>query len=62
MKKYMGILAYSLKEVFPYVYSYPWVFLASKQDLNQEEYVFFGPWGINTIDKNTLTDAFLSVN
>lgn len=60
--RYMGILAYSLKEVFPYVYSYPWVFLASKQDLNQEEYVFFGPWEINTIDKNTLTDAFLSVN
>lgn len=59
---YYDILCYSLKEVFPYVYEYPGVFLASKQKLSdQEEYVPHGPYEINTIDRNTLTDAYLEI-
>jgi spermidine synthase len=57
--RYLDILCYSLKEVFPFVYQYPGVFLASKQDLQQEEYVPTTPHEVNTIDRNTLTDAYL---
>jgi len=58
--RFLRILFYSLKESFPYVYSIDEVFLASKQQLDRDEYIPFGPWEINTIDKNTLTDAFLN--
>ena len=58
--RYLKILYYSLKEAFPYVYSYPWVFLATKQKLDIPEYIPYGAYEINTIDKNTLTDAFLN--
>ncbi|MCK4901802.1 MAG: hypothetical protein KAS76_00480 [Thermoplasmatales archaeon] len=57
--RYLDILYYSLKEAFPFVYSYQGVFLASIRDLDQLEYVPSTPYEINTIDRNTLTDAFL---
>ena len=56
--RFLDILYYSLKEAFPYVYSYSYVFLASKQKLDQLEYVPSTPHEINTIDRNTLTDAY----
>lgn len=57
--RYLDILYYSLKEAFPFVYSYPGIFLASKQRLEQKEYIPIGPYEVNTIDKNTLTPAYL---
>ncbi len=57
--RFQDILFYSLKEGFPYIYSYSGVFLATKQELDQLEYVPSTPYEINTIDRNTLTDAFL---
>lgn len=57
--RYFDILFYSLKEAFSYVYSYSGVFLATNQDLDQLEYIPSTPYEINTIDRNTLTDAFL---
>jgi len=60
--RYLDILYYSLKEAFPLVYPYEGVFLATKQELDQLEYVPYGPYEINTIDHNTLTDAYLMEN
>ncbi|MCL5406977.1 MAG: fused MFS/spermidine synthase [Patescibacteria group bacterium] len=57
--RYADILFYSLKEAFPYVYNYPDVFVASKKELDKEEYSPQTPYEINTLNKNTLTDAFL---
>jgi len=57
--RYLGILYYSLKEVFPFVYHYDDVFVASKMDFGIEEYNPKTMWEINTIDRNVLTDAFL---
>ena len=59
--RYLDILYYSLKEAFPYVYSYSDsnVFLATKQKLNQKEYVPRGPYEVNTIDRNLLTQVYL---
>jgi len=57
--RYLDILFYSLKEAFSYIYSYSGVFLATNQDLDQLEYIPSTPYEINTIDRNTLTDAFL---
>jgi len=59
--RYGDILYYSLKEAFPFVYSYPIVFLASKRDLNQPEaeYIPLSPYEVNTIDRNTLAQAYL---
>jgi spermidine synthase len=59
--RYGDILYYSLKEAFPFVYSYPIVFLASKRDLNQPEaeYTPLSPYEVNTIDRNTLTQVYL---
>jgi len=57
--KYLDILYYSLKEAFSFVYSYEYVFTASKLKLDQLEYVPSTPYEINTIDRNTLTDAYL---
>ena len=54
---YCDILYYSMKEAFPYVYSYYGVFLASKQKLDETEYEPTTPYKINTIDRNTLADA-----
>jgi len=55
---YYDILFYSLKEAFPYVYKYAGVFLATKQKLDKVEYGPSSPYEINTIDRNTLTNAF----
>lgn len=57
--KYTDILYYSLKEEFAHVYQYPGVFLATKQQIDKEEYEPTTPYEINIIDKNTLTDAYL---
>jgi len=57
--RYLDILFYSLKEAFPFVYPYSGVFVASKLELDQLEYVPSTPYEVNTIDRNTLTDAFL---
>jgi len=57
--RYLDILYYSLKEAFPFVYSYSGVFMASKQKIDQLEYVPSTSYEINTIDRNTLTDAYL---
>jgi spermidine synthase len=57
--RYIDILYYSLKETFPYVYIYEAVFIASKQKLDKTEYETTTPYEINTIDKNTLTQAYL---
>ena len=61
--RFRDILYYSLKEAFPFVYyhhaDYVGVFIASKQNLGYPEYAPEGPYEINTIDKNTLTDAYL---
>jgi len=61
--RYLDILYYSLKEAFPFVYSSPAVFFASKKDLNQPEaeYVPCSPYEVNTIDRNTLTQAYLGL-
>jgi predicted membrane-bound spermidine synthase len=57
---YYDILYYSLKETFPYVYQYSGVFLATKNPLiDNTEYTTIDEYEINTIDKNTLTNAFL---
>jgi len=62
-ERFRDILYYSLREAFPFVSYYHGddvgVFVASKQSLNSPEYVPAGPFEINTIDKNTLTDAYL---
>ncbi len=58
--RYLDILYYSLKEALPFVYPNPLVFLASKQPLNDEEYKPYGEYEINTINRNTLTDAYLN--
>ena len=58
--RFQDILYYSLKEVFSFVYSYDGIFLASNQDLGQLEYVPVTSYEINTIDRNTLTDAYLN--
>ncbi len=57
--RYFDILYYSLKECFLHVYSYDGVFLATNDNLNQLEYVPTTSYAINTINKNTLTDAYL---
>ena len=61
--RFRDIVYYSLKEVFPFVYYHHavnvGVFIASKQELGYPEYAPIGPYEINTIDKNTLTDAYL---
>ncbi|MFC2056585.1 spermidine synthase [Chloroflexota bacterium] len=61
--RFRDILYYSLKEAFPFVSYHDGdevgVFVATKQDLGNPEYVPVGPYEINTIDKNTLTDAYL---
>jgi len=58
--RYYDILYYSLKEAFPYAYRYNDVFLATKTPLLEEiEYTPTGPYEINTIDRNTLADAYL---
>lgn len=59
-RRYSDILYYSLKENFDFVYEYPGVFLASKQKLNEEEYVPVSDYEINTLDKKTLIKAFLN--
>ena len=51
-----------MKEAFPFDYSYEGVFLATMQKLNQLEYVPSSPYEINTIDRNTLTNAYLGIN
>ena len=58
--RYYDIIYYSLKEVFPYIYHYPGVFLASKNPFGYEEYIPTTKFEINTIDRNTLTDAYLN--
>ena len=58
--RYQDILYYSLNEAFPFIYSHQFVFLASSKKLNQTEYVPNSTYEINTIDKNTLTDAYCS--
>jgi len=50
-----------MKEAFPYVYSYRGVLLATKQKLDQLEYIPSTPYEINTIDRNILTDTFLGI-
>ena len=61
--RFRDIVYYSIKEAFPFVYYHHaenvGVFVASKQNLDYSEYVPVGPYEINTIDKNTLTDAYL---
>ena len=61
--RFRDILFYSLKEVFPFVYYHHGddvgVFICVKEDLGDIEYVPVGPYEINTIDRNTLTDAYL---
>ncbi|MFC2044146.1 spermidine synthase [Chloroflexota bacterium] len=61
--RFRDILYYSLREEFPFVYYHHdqnvGVFVASKLDLDFPQYVPIGPHEINTIDKNTLTDAYL---
>ena len=59
---YTDILYYSIKEAFDFVYEYPGVFLASKHPLNETEYVPQSDYEINTIDKNTLTQAYRKYN
>jgi spermidine synthase len=58
--RFLDILYYSLNEVFPFVYSRPGFFLATKSKLDLDEYEPTSGYEINTIDKNTLTDAYLS--
>ena len=57
--EYYDILYYSLKQSFSHVYDYPGVFVASQKLFPGEEYQPTTPYKINTLDKNTLTDAFL---
>jgi len=57
--KYLGLIFYSLKEVFPYVYYKKDVFIASKVELEgEEEYNPIVPYAINTIDKNIANKYF----
>ena len=59
-KRYYDILYYSLKESFPFVYQYdPEVMIASKKQLDKEEYIPSTQYEINTIDRNTLTQVYL---
>jgi spermidine synthase len=61
--RYYDIIYYSLKEAFPYAYLYHNTFLASKVKLDlEEEYEPKTSYEINTIDRNTLTDAYLEAN
>lgn len=57
--EYTDILYYSLKQAFAHVYTYQGVFVASQALYDAEEYQPSTPFKINTLDKNTLTDAFL---
>lgn len=58
--EYLGILYYSLKEYFPYVYRFKGVFLASNEKLKLEEYVPTTPYEINTMDRKVLVQAYLN--
>ena len=57
--RYLDILYYSLSEAFDHIYSYGVVFLATDLKLSKDEYIASTDYEINTIDRNTLTDAFL---
>jgi len=59
---YTDILYYSMKEAFGFVYEYTGVFLASKHQLNETEYVPQSDYEINTINRNTLTQAYTKYN
>jgi predicted membrane-bound spermidine synthase len=56
-ERFLDILYYSLKEAFPFVYKHPGVFLSSKKKLNEAEYKPTGPYEINTINRNVLSQA-----
>lgn len=60
--RFLDILYYSLKEAsFPFVYRVDGdTFLASKQKLEWQEYVPSTDYEINSVDRNTLTQAYLS--
>jgi len=58
-RRYLDILVYSIKEHFDFVYAYPGVFLESDKKLEGKEYIPETGYDINTIDRNTLTLAFL---
>ena len=60
--RYTDILYYSIKEAFDFVYGYPEVFLASKHQLNETEYIPQSDYEINTIDRNTLTQVYTKYN
>ena len=57
--RYSDILYYSLKRAFLNVYHYPGVFVASNRAMNATRYAPTSPYEVNTIDRNTLTKAFL---
>ncbi len=63
-RRFLDILYYSLKEAsFPFVYHVDGdIFLASKQKLELEEYVPSMAYEINSVDRNTLTQAYLKKN
>lgn len=56
--KFLDVIYYSMKEVFPFVYSYPGVTLASKKELGEEKYIPGTPKELNTIDRNVLIQYY----
>lgn len=52
--KYLDVIYYSMKEVFPFVYVYDWVTLGSKECLGEENYTPTSPIELNTIDRGVL--------
>lgn len=59
VSRYKDVLYYSLHEIFPFVYEYPGVFLATKQPLSgAAAYAPTGDKELNTIDKNILGEVF----
>ncbi len=56
--RFLDILAYSLKEVFGHVYFDGLFFISSNKKMPTEDYQTTTPFEINTVDRNTLTNAY----
>ena len=56
--QFLDVIYYSMKEVFPFVYSYPGVTLGSKKELDKENYIPITPKELNTIDRNVLIQYY----
>lgn len=57
-QKYIDILSYSLKEVYSYVYVQSTFFIGSQKNRAEAEHVPSTSYEINTLDKNTLLNAY----